>query len=161
MKVDLEIIIASFDSAYSLRYFIMREDISKSTDDPDQLVRKIIQDSSGSHPAFPWNQCIVHSTSWRYEGNQSLVLTYLVYSDYVMINHDSWKRLNLLESDVSLSQSLTKPRPLQIEESHIVSHGIRHLAYLVKRNKEMCNVLSFESVNYFKELSGMVAGRIF
>ena len=160
MKVNLEIIVASLNGHASLRYLVSRHDISGNLIDPDHLIKDIISNEEHNHPTIPWDQCIIHSTSWRYEEDQSLVLTYIVYSDYAVFRQDSGKILSLYGVHTPKNGSLTRPRPAHIVESHVVAHGIRHLSHLVKRNSAMHKVLSSTSLEAFQALEGTLAGRI-
>ncbi len=160
MKVELEIIVAALSGRDALLYHLSRHDISERADDPDRLVRYLLGNPGSNLPIVPWDRCIVHSTSWRYEERQAVILTYLVYSDQAVLPGLGSKRLALAHGQGPIQKDLTRPRPEEIGETQVVMHGIRHLSHLVRGNPLMRQILSSETLQAFCSMETTRAGRI-
>jgi hypothetical protein len=160
MKVCLEIIVATLSGQSALRYSVARHDVSDMADDPDQLVMDFLQNPKVNQPKIPADHCIIHSTSWRYEANRTVVLTYIVYSDSTIFHNGSCKVLSLLETHIPEGSTPARPRPTHIAESHVVWHGILHISHLVQRDEKMRKMLTASTLLAFQSMDSTLAGRI-
>ena len=161
MTLSLEIIVASLFDQSTLRYFILSEDITDRECDPDKIVHELLDSPECDFPPEAKNNCFVHSTSWRFESNQTIVLTYLVYTDMLMFLKNPGKLFSLHEVAISSSNIPNMPRPTEITEKNILSHGIRHFSHLVKNNcQNVCSILSPQSIRVFREMEDTMSGRI-
>jgi hypothetical protein len=161
MKLCLEVIVASLNDNENLRYFVLRQDITEHGDDPDDLVLGLLDAPANDHPAVSPQKCIIHSTSWRFERQKTIVLTYLVYSDCAEFRDSPVKLLSLRELAITSGKDPARPRPLHIAEEHVVAHGIRHISHLIKQdNRKMRELLAPRSLRVFQEMSSLLAGRL-
>lgn len=161
MKLSLELIIASLADRSSLRYFVMRQDISSGEQDPDALVLELLDSPQHGIPSIARKNCFVHSTSWRYEPRQTVVLTYFVYSDLHSFRKNPGRLLRLQDAAIPASSDPTRPRPAHIAEEHVVAHGIRHLSHLVKDNSQnVRSILAPQSIQILQEMESRLAGRL-
>ncbi|MFI6595984.1 hypothetical protein ACIBHX_07035 [Nonomuraea sp. NPDC050536] len=70
---------------------------------------------------------LLHSTSWRHEPDEGIVLTYAAYPD-----PDPDARADELdELEVAFGAAPDDPRPVELTAAHVAAHAIRHLAFLV------------------------------
>lgn len=161
MKLSLEVIVASLADQSTVRYFILNEDITGCEYDPDKIVLDMLDSPDCKFPTIAKNNCFVHSTSWRFEPHQTIVLTYFVYSDLYMFRENTGKLLSLQDAVISSGSEPNTPRPPRIAEDHVVSHGMRHLSHLVKNNiQNVCRILAPESITAFLNLDSQLAGKI-
>ena len=152
-RVTLELFTVNLLEGEAVAYGRRVADLSQKSADPDIVARSLFP--SGCTPA------ILHSTSWHWEKDGTLILTYLAFSE------DS----NCLGAEPSLlawneffppqSTDPRKPRPGEIHEQDVLSHGIRHLTFLVRysRDKRISDVLSPRSRAFFSRMCGQLAGR--
>ena len=160
IKVCLEIIVAGLIGRSVLQYSVTRHYISDMEGDPDQLVVNFLQNPKFKHPKLPLDHCIIHSTSWRYERNKTLILTYIVYSDSVVFNNEACQMLNLKEKHIPEGSTPARPRPQEITDSHVVWHGILHISHLVQRDKTMRKILNDTTLLAFQSMGSALAGRL-
>jgi hypothetical protein len=130
MQYQLEIFLTKFnDQQITYKQVIL--DITGKTENPDDLVLLSIQKFNSE--IIQKNRLISHSTSWRYDkGSESVIITYIVYSDD--FDFTDSKSLNITDINIVnivSSDNLSKPAPENITPENVVSHGIRHLSYLV------------------------------
>jgi len=160
MKVNLEIFLVTLVGDTSVRYVVLRHDITYKPLNPDDLVRDFTFNTKAGPALVSRKNCYVHSTSWRYEQDGSIVLTYLVYSDRMEFQDSTGTVLKLEDVAVTVSQDATRPRPAILMEEQIILHGIRHLSYLAKTaNRNLLDVLSPESLLRFKAMESLLAGK--
>ena len=69
---------------------------------------------------------IVHSTSWRYEGDR-LVLTYLAILPGPA-RPDGFEAVSVARAE--LARGTARGAPVSIDVSQVVEHGLRHLSWL-------------------------------
>lgn len=106
-------------------------DISSADRSPDEIVFEI---ASGLLKT-DFDRAIVHSTSWRFEKPDTIILTYFVYLDdldFGLLDCSKPKVLEFSELELAKSKTLQLPAPEFIQVKHVVSHAVRHLAFLVK-----------------------------
>ena len=160
MKVNLEIFLVTLAGDTSVRYAVNRHDITRKPRNPDDLVQNFTFDTKAGSVLVSRKNCYVHSTSWRYEQDGSIVLTYLVYSDRMEFLDGAGTILKLEDVAVTVSEDPTRPRPAILMEEQIVLHGIRHLSYLAKTdNRNLHDVITPESLRRFKAMDSLLAGK--
>ncbi|MBP7927718.1 hypothetical protein KAZ57_01055 [Patescibacteria group bacterium] len=137
-------------------------DISQATTDPDEIVLQIVKNDLEETPQIIKERFIIHSTSWRYETGKGIVLTYLIYADSL-----DFKKINVIsvpfqDLRLAISVSHKKPRPEKISELNVVSHAIRHLAFLIKNgdHDKYKERLNKETIQNLKKLNVEIAGEI-
>jgi hypothetical protein len=158
MKLILEIFVCACEKAGIIRYANFNYDITDRKCDPDiilseELTRIGIRPNETCHYA--------HSTSWRYETGKT-VLTYLVWStlDQLALFHT-----HILAPDISglpCAADRLKPRPAEINEASVLSHGLRHLRFLIDRKDAVIFDTNFKDdiAATVGQLEPAVAGRI-
>jgi hypothetical protein len=152
-KVTLELFTVNPGEGKQIAYGRSSADLSKTSADPDTVARGLIV--SGCTPA------ILHSTSWRWEKNGTLLLTYLAFSEDSNCLAAEPSRLSWHELVPPQSTDPQKPRPAEIREQDVLSHGIRHLTFLVRysQDRRIADVLSPKSREFFLSMCGQLAGR--
>jgi hypothetical protein len=144
-------------------HWMRREiDISQDRQDPDKIVTDYLYYFfADSKVITQKDRYILHSTSWRYVEPQSLLLTYIVYADTLSFAHLEPGLLSKNEINMAHSTNPKVPRPVaRILPEQVLSHGIRHLAYLiVNDNKNVYrSVISKDTQQYFELLHLSLAG---
>lgn len=128
MNLKLEVFIAQLLSD-RVRYRRVELPLAAPNTPPDHAVRDLVE---GLHPdssIFVENY-LSHSTSWRYEANGNIVLTYLVCLDDEDFQDEQWQELHADALNLAGSDDACQPTPRQISEQQVLSHAIRHLAFL-------------------------------
>ncbi len=152
-KVTLELFLVSPAGDQAVAYGRLSSDLSRDSADPDTIARRLAAPTCA--PA------VLHSTSWRWEKNGTLVLTYLAYSEDPKCR--TAEPLRLAWSDLLPPQSTDpqKPRPAEIREQDVLAHGIRHLTFLVRysADRRIAEALSPRSLQFFQSMCGQLAGR--
>jgi hypothetical protein len=72
---------------------------------------------------------VVHSTSWRYEGDR-LVLTYLAVVDQPEVLSEYLTAERIGRADLARGEALAPPTDIGVTQ--VIEHALRHLAWLVK-----------------------------
>jgi hypothetical protein len=160
MKVRLEIFLATLVGDTTVRYVVQRHDITHKPRNPDDLVLDLAFGTTPGPVTLSRKRCYIHSTSWRYERDGAIILTYFVYSDRMKFQGDVGSVLRLEDVSITVSEDATRPRPAVLMEEQIVAHGIRHLGYLAKtNNRNLQNVISPESLRRLQAMEGLLAGK--
>lgn len=125
--------------------------------DPDGLIVEMIDGNNSNVPKILKNEYIIHSTSWRYEQIGKIVLTYLIYSDFIDFKNIEVKVVEFNDLSIAKSSSHKKPRPETITEINVLAHAIRHLAYLVNHcdhdnYKSMLSSKTLKSIDRLREI---------
>lgn len=161
MTLSLEIILSSLASPATVRYAVMREDISARENDPDRIVNELLESFPCGISPETRNSCFIHSTSWRFDPPKTVVLTYFVYSDQDLFENIPGKLLCLRNAVLCSGNTPQAPRPAEISEENVVAHGLRHLSHLVKQNSQnLRSILAPESIRTFLDMEIGMAGRI-
>lgn len=156
-KIYVEVFIANLNVA-NINYFKTVLEIQNSKKSPDDLVVDFIENEIKISPK-EISKIFIHSTSWRYEDvNDAIILTYLVYSDYIS--------LNIRYISIPISASLDnhnnnlKPSQSNLQESEIVNHAIRHLAFLYANNQHdlIDPILNDQNKSILKSITSATAG---
>ncbi|WP_005036694.1 hypothetical protein [Holophaga foetida] len=158
MPVELEILLAQLGECDTLDYFPLHLDISHGAQDPDDMVLRSLMELQ--HVGLSPQDCIIHSTSWRFESTPRLVLTYLVYTDHPGFPRGQARRVDLRQLDLASNPDPARPRPTEIREEQVVAHGLRHLSFLIQTGQlKNSGRLLPGSLDTFQALTGVLAGR--
>jgi len=152
-KVALELFLVSPAADKTVAYGRFLADLSKDSTDPDTVARSLV--SPKCEPA------ILHSTSWRWEKNGTLVLTYLAFSEDPKCGAAEPSHLSWSELVPPQSTDPKKPRPAEIREQDVLAHGIRHITFLVRysADRRIAETLSPQSLQFFQSMCAQLAGR--
>ena len=152
-KVVLELFLASPSNDQTVAYGVKTADLSRDSSDPDTVARSLVP--SDCSPA------ILHSTSWRWEKNGTLILTYLAFSDDSKCIAAEPSRLARNELLPPQTTDPKKPRPAIIRQQDVLAHGIRHITFLVRysQDRRIAGALSPQSLKFFRTMCGQLAGR--
>ncbi|MCE7898339.1 MAG: hypothetical protein DPW11_00400 [bacterium] len=132
-------------------------DITNKSENPDELVLLLVQKHSAD--VIEKNRLISHSTSWRYVSTGSTIIAYIVYSDDFEFSDPA--SLPISEIKIIESGDPTHPAPKEISLESVVSHGIRHLSFLVTNNPSVYNsTVNPNTLFRFKEIDAALAGKI-
>jgi hypothetical protein len=159
VKVRIEVFVCAQEKAAAVRYHRQARDIKRSSQDPDDVVSEIIADIGiDRHNTLKFS----HSTSWRFEPDTGLVLTYIVWVSGAL-NTTLPTRL-VYPQNISLPEGAGpfNPRPLKLREVDVLVHGLGHLRYLLdkRRNPDVVAALDNpEAAAFFTLLRPEVAGR--
>lgn len=158
MQYYLEIFLTKIVDT-DILYKQVKIDISDKTQNPDELVLLSVQ--KFSEGIIEKNKLISHSTSWRYVEGGETIITYIVYSDDFDLVKSDASVLKMQDIKIIESGDVTRPAPKEIPIEGVVSHGIRHLAYLVTNNPSLYqSVISQNTLLRFKEIDVALAGKI-
>jgi hypothetical protein len=152
-KVVLELFVASPSSDQTIAYGVKRADLSRDSSDPDTVARSLMPSDC--------SLAILHSTSWGWEKDGTLILTYLAFSEDSKCRSAEPLRLAWSELLPPQMTDPRKPRPAVIRQEDILAHGIRHITFLVRysRDRRIAAALSPESLRFFQSMCGQLAGR--
>jgi hypothetical protein len=152
-KATLELFLVSPAGDKTMAYGRLPANLSKDTSDPDTVARSLVP------PAC--SPAILHSTSWRWEKNGTLVLTYLAFSEDPKCGAAEPLRLAYSELVPPQSTDPQKPRPATIREQDVLAHGIRHITFLVRysADRRIAEALSPQSLEFFQSMCAQLAGR--
>ena len=136
--------------------------LSEVGQDPEHIIHSLIMRKYHTSAREIEAEFIIHSTSWRYSPPDQVILTYVAYSDELDFAQEEIRNLPLEELR---TVSISTPRPLcPVElEKQVVSHAIRHLAFLVKTDHQhkLKHVLSASTIEAYESLWVTLAGRVF
>ena len=151
--VTLELFQVTLGPGESILYDRSFADLSRDSSDPDTVARGLLP--PGCDPV------ILHSTSWRWEKNGSLVLTYLAFSESPECRAAAPSRLKWREIVPPQSTDPKRSRPTEIREQDVLAHGIRHITFLVRysRDRRIADALSPGSLAFFQSMCAQLAGR--
>jgi hypothetical protein len=99
-----------------------------NTTTPDAAVHDALGDESTTV-----HSTLYHSTSWHFRAPNEVVLTYL--ATYPAIpSQQRWQAVKLAELPGVLPVDPVKPEPRNLNELKVLSHGLSHLAFLLRRD---------------------------
>ena len=162
MKIILEIFYLRI-MGKSVRYQRKQANLSRKGGDPDRLIRSLIQekrtDSSGE---VEEKEFIIHSTSWRYTQPDKIMLTYVAYSDELEFRKGGSNRLPLKKLS-TITRKNRKPGSRAELEKKVVSHAMRHIAFLIQTGDQddFESALTSETKEVFKKLWVSLAGKVY
>jgi hypothetical protein len=159
MKVHLECFIVKLAGETTFHYAGHTIDITDDGRNPDEIVLEMLTAETGL-PNVCKEHCFIHSTSWRYDNGNTIVLTYLIYSDRVVFHEGTVNMVSLNAVTIPTSDDPVRPRPAQIYEEQVVVHGIRHISHIVKlEGQNVMRVLEPHSIHLFKAIDSVLAGK--
>lgn len=159
MKISLELWFAKIVGDKVL-FERQETDISDTSDSPDKIVRQRITQLSGEISVAA-DECIIHSTSWRFDVLQSrVILTFLVYADKLNFKEGSASSLDLGDLVMANSESPSHPVPKVFSDSHVLAHALRHLSFLAGKDPSLHHYLSDHAAAKLRQLKPMLGGEI-
>lgn len=132
---------------------------------PDQAVHALMQCCEGKHENCQ-HRYLSHSTSCRYEPPDTLVLSYIVCPhahDLARHSQQAWQEIRLHELQLVHSHHPDDPRPYRVEQHHVLSHALRHLALLTQSetaDATVCQSLSEQAKRFLGRVVPALAGQI-
>lgn len=162
MRVILEIFYVRV-MGKSVRYQRKLANLSRKGGDPDGTIRSLIQEKRHSESGnVDQKEFIVHSTSWRYAKPDRVLLTYVAYSDELEFEKGKIRNVPLKQLR-TISKKSRKPRSRTELEKKVVSHAMRHIAFLIQTGdqEDFKEVLKPETVKVFEKLWVSLAGKVF
>lgn len=161
MRVFLETFFTTLNATH-VNYFRSCIDITHSMDDPDTLINNYVNSGGINIPVFQTSDFLIHSTSWRYELEGHIVLTYIIYSDRLDFKELMIKTLPTKSLRHTSGTNTRRPRPEIIKEEHVVAHALRHLGFLIQTDHKhtYTKLLTSETVEILKSIFADLAGEI-
>jgi hypothetical protein len=162
MKTILEIFYLRI-AGKRVRYQRKQVNLSRKGTNPDRVMQSVIQekrqDASGK---VEEQEFIVHSTSWRYTQPDKVILTYVAYSDELTFGRGRSRSL-LLKDLRTIAKKSRKPRSRAELEKKVVSHAMRHIAFLIQTGDQddFASALNPETKKVFEKLWVALAGKVF
>jgi hypothetical protein len=152
-KVTMELFWASPGENHTVAFGVRTADLSRDDSDPDAVAQNLLPGDCSA--------AILHSTSWRWEKDGTLILTYLAFSEDLRCGKTEPFRLAWNELLPPQSTDPQKPRPEVIRREDVLAHGIRHITFLVRYSSDhrIRAALSPESLEFFQSACGQLAGR--
>jgi len=81
---------------------------------------------------------VLHSTSWRHSGDE-VVLTYLAVVSPVAALPPSWETLSITHTELARGDATAPPTAINVLQ--VLEHALRHLAWLVRDDREIAKAL--------------------
>jgi len=137
--------------------------LNKRGEAPERVIKSLLQEK---HPAASGkveeNEFLIHSTSWRYEKPGKVMLTYIAYSDELEFQKGTSNSFPLKKLR-SITKKSEKPRTRVGLEKKVVSHGLRHIAFLIRTGNQIDykSALRPETRKVFEKLWVSLAGKLF
>ncbi|SDJ76943.1 hypothetical protein SAMN05421869_112149 [Nonomuraea jiangxiensis] len=117
------------DNRWSYRHAMSQQRRGES---PDAAARRV----SGVTAAD--EDTVVHSTSWRYEPDGKVVLTYAVCPDPA-----PWlPAVEVPVLEIARGEAPATPSPDHIALANVVAHAVRHLAFLMAEDPVVARALA-------------------
>ena len=131
MRLILEIFVCACDKGGIIRYTKFECDITDRKCDPDIILSEKLTETGFR----PNDTCrYAHSTSWRYEAGKT-VLTYLVWSTVDQLGLFPTNVLPQDKATIPSAADRLKPKPVEINETSVLSHGLRHFRFLMDQKE--------------------------
>ena len=147
-----------------VRYQRKQVNLTKKGGDPDALIQSLIlekRDDAKGSGEIEKKEFVVHSTSWRYMKPNKIVLTYVAYSDELEFEKGKFQSLPM-KNLRKLTKKSQRARTRAAQEKQVVSHAMRHIAFLIKTDTQIDfkAALTPETMKKFKKLWVSLAGRV-
>jgi hypothetical protein len=159
LKLFLEMFICGHASEEEVCHYRLQNDITDSQKDPDILIKDmLVLNGIREGKELP----CAHSTSWRYEVGR-IILTYLVWTSGEALGNLPCRLLDVNAIKCPVGAGPLAPRPEYISEDHVLTHGLRHLSYLVFEKEDPFLVQAIERTQAMGLMEGLepaLAGRI-
>jgi hypothetical protein len=147
----------------TVRYQRKQANLSKRGGDPNHMIQSLIQEKRDTAAGeVEKKEFIIHSTSWRYMQPDKIMLTYVAYSDELKFEKGKAHTLPVKKLK-TITKKSQKPRSRAALEKQVVSHAMRHIAFLIKTDKQIDykSALTPETKKIFESLWVSLAGRIY
>jgi hypothetical protein len=152
-RVEVEVFTVGLGEASSetLR-FARAQGALENGEDPDARSRALAE-RAASEIVF------IHSTSWRWEPQGRIILTYLAWARDGALSREAQSVPKLAPPD---STDSLRPRPVQIRMLDPLAHGLRHLAYLLRQSIDgrVASALGQRATELLSKLEPSQAGRL-
>jgi hypothetical protein len=161
MKTVLEIFYVRI-MGKNVRYQRRRANLSQKGGDPDAMIRSLIQEKRRADSGeVEEKEFVVHSTSWRYERPDKVTLTYIAYSDELEFPRGKTRNIPLKKLG-TITKNSRKPRSQTEVENKVVSHAMRHIAFLIQTGDQenFRDALSPKTIKVFEKLWVSLAGEV-
>jgi len=158
MKLHVEVFFVKLEDENAV-YFRDFLDLSYKSQDPDVYVKQKVEEHAQALKAGH-DDCIIHSTSWRCDHSNLVVLTYIVYSDSFIFPKGKAKKIAIENLKIATSEDINKPKPVEIAEKNIVSHGLRHVSFLIKHDEVFKKRVIFGTKETFKKIDRVLAEKV-
>ena len=136
MNIEVEVFFVSPLSDRLAAYIRAARCISDAVGDPDSTAHEIKHALTADGTLNNVESFYLHSTSWRFDNEDIIFLTYMAFADSFIADETSAGLLNIIETEAPESSSADRPRPMHIAERHVVLHGLRHLSYLISHGSD-------------------------
>lgn len=140
-------------------YFRDFLDLSYKSQDPDLYVKQKVEEHAEALRAGH-DDSIIHSTSWRCDHSNLVVLTYIVYSDNFIFPKGKAKKIAIESLKIATSEDINKPKPIAIAEKNIVSHGLRHVSFLMRNDEVFKRRVLAKTKEAFRKIDRILAGKV-
>jgi hypothetical protein len=149
MTTSIELFLVHYnDHKNSFDY--VHEILELSGINPDQIVADYLK----QHHSAVEGRYLLHSTSWHYEIPDKILLTYVVISEMFKLSSPA-----SLDQPSVLRGTWQKPRPINLNKEHVLSHGLRHVSYLL-REKPVPEWITPKTLRALQDFHPDVAGKI-
>jgi hypothetical protein len=162
MKTMMEIFYLQI-AGKNVRYQRKQANLSRKGGDPDRMIQSLIQEKRHTETdEVEEKEFIVHSTSWRYAKPDKVMLTYIAYSDELELEKSKTKSIPLKKLR-TITQKSRKPRSQAELERKVVSHAMRHIAFLIQTGDQddFKSALLPKTIKVFEKLWVSLAGKVF
>jgi hypothetical protein len=146
-----------------VRYQRKQANLSRKGGDPNHMIQSLIQEKRETASGeVEEKEFVVHSTSWRYAQPDKIMLTYVAYSDELEFEKGKFHSVPL-KNLKTITKKSRKPRTRAALEKTVVSHAMRHMAFLIRTDDQIDfdSALTPETKKVFKSLWVSLAGRVF
>jgi hypothetical protein len=132
--------------------FTRREGPLEKGENPDPRARQLVEEGAQQI-------ALIHSTSWRWEPDGRIVLTYVAWVKEGTLGRSA-RPLPRLSAPGPVDP--LRPRPAEIGELDPLAHGLRHLAFLLRTSRDgaMARALGPPAVAAIQKLEPDVAGEL-
>jgi len=143
--------------------FYQKEEINitREDQDPQDILIRILKNQQKIKEDTIKKYYLIHSTSWRFEKPSSIVLTYIIYSDFLQFPHNTLS-LNIEKLKLAKGSHNYRPRPIKISERAVLSHALRHLGYLMRTDRSglSSNVVLPNTISVLRHIDAVLAGQL-
>jgi hypothetical protein len=132
--------------------FTRQEGALTNGENPDPCARRLVEEGARQI-------ALIHSTSWRWEPDGRIVLTYVAWVREGTLGKAA-RPLPRLEPPGPVDP--LRPRPAEIRELDPLAHGLRHLAFLLRTSRDgaMARALGPQATAALQTLEPDVAGEL-
>ncbi len=136
-------------------------DLSRKGMDPDVIAQSLIQHQLHTSNGGVLQECVVHSTSWRYAVPGKIILTYVCYSDKMEFGRGILNTITIKQLQ-KIHITSGRPRSRAGRERQVVAHAMRHISFLIKTDheNEFKDAFTPQTRRIFKSLWVSLAGRL-